>query len=181
MGGESFEPTLAAAKAGAEWAWNSLYRELAGPVTGYLANRGASEPEDLTSEVFLAVAKGIHGFQGDLASFRSWVFVIAHRRLIDSRRARSRRPGGASDPIPDVAGGDVETEAMESLTEEGLRRIFEHLTPPQQDVLALRIIAGLTLEETAKVMGRKVGAVKALQRRGIDTLRNLFEKERVTI
>lgn len=64
---ETFQSTLEEARSGAEWAWASLYTELAGPVTGYLASRGASEPEDTTSEVFLQVARNIQGFVGGLA------------------------------------------------------------------------------------------------------------------
>lgn len=66
---EEFQSILGAAKAGADWAWADLYRELAGPVTGYLRSRGSREPEDLTSEVFLSAARAIHDFSGDSASF----------------------------------------------------------------------------------------------------------------
>ena len=98
-----FETRLRAAKHGAEWAWAAIYRDLAGVVSGYLANRGAAEPEDLTSETFLQIARNISTFEGDESAFRSWVFVIAHRRLIDSRRARQRRPETVNLSVP--AGG----------------------------------------------------------------------------
>ncbi|HSM43925.1 MAG TPA: sigma factor, partial [Acidimicrobiia bacterium] len=74
---EAFASVLVAAKSGADWAWSSIFKELFAPVTGYLASRGAAEPEDTASEVFLKVARGIHDFDGDEDSFRSWVFVIA--------------------------------------------------------------------------------------------------------
>ena len=90
--GANFEPALGAAKSGAEWAWALLYRDLAGPVTGYLASRGAPEPEDLAAETFLQVARNIQSFEGGEEAFRSWVFVIAHRRLLDVRRKRGRSP-----------------------------------------------------------------------------------------
>ncbi len=113
-----FETRLRAAKNGAEWAWGAIYRDLAGTVSGYLANRGAAEPEDLTSETFLQVARNISSFDGDESAFRSWVFVIAHRRLIDSRRARTRRPETITlpDPTGGGVGGDVEVEALNRLT-----------------------------------------------------------------
>lgn len=180
---ETFESLLDAARAGAEWAWSSLYRELAGPVTGYLASRGAAEPEDLTSEVFLQIARHIHNFDGDLAGFRSWVFVIAHRRLIDERRSRGRRPDFTeltAQNSPQIAKGDVEQEAVESLVTAELRDAFGDLTDGQQDVLALRIIAGLTLAETAEVLDKSVGAIKALQRRALEAVREHIETRNVT-
>lgn len=179
---QDFATKLVAAKDGAEWAWADFYRELAGPVTGYLASRGAPEPEDLASETFLQIARNIGTFEGDEASFRSWVFVIAHRRLIDSRRARSRRPEitSLSDKRTDRTGGDVEDEAVKQLVTDELQEAFGALTEIQSDVLALRIIGQLTLEETADVMGKRVGAVKAAQRRGLLALREHVDLERVT-
>lgn len=181
---KEFESVLEAAKAGADWAWASLYRDLAGPVIGYLRSRGAREPEDLTSEVFLKAARGIHGFTGDEDSFRSWIFVIAHRRLIDERRFHGRRPELTELPAEGSTldeGGNVETEALEQLISEELMDRFESLTDGQRDVLALRIIAGLTLEQTADVMGKRTGAIKALQHRALETLREAFERGNVTL
>lgn len=180
---EEFQAILAAAKAGAEWAWANLYRELAGPVTGYLRSRGAREPEDLTSEVFLSAARSIPDFSGDSTSFRSWIFVIAHRRLIDERRYHGRRPDPAELPDDDSLGegGNAETEALDHLVTEEMKEAFESLTDGQRDVLALRIIAGLTLEQTAQVLGKRTGAIKALQRRALEALREVFDRENVTL
>ena len=176
-----FETRLRAAKNGAEWAWGAIYRDLAGTVSGYLANRGAAEPEDLTSETFLQVARNISSFDGDESAFRSWVFVIAHRRLIDSRRARTRRPETITLSVPTGgAGGDVEEEALNRLTTVELQSAFEKLSESQRDVLALRIIGQLTLEETASVLGKRVGAVKAAQRRGLLALSEHLDLSGVT-
>jgi RNA polymerase sigma factor (sigma-70 family) len=62
-----------------------------------------------------------------------------------------------------------------------VRRQFEELTPDQRDVLSLRIIAGLTLQETAEALGKRVGAVKALQRRGLAAVRNRIGREGVPL
>jgi RNA polymerase sigma-70 factor (ECF subfamily) len=179
---EDFGTRLDAAKSGREGAWADLYRELAGPVKGYLSSRGATDPEDLTSETFLQVARNIHAFEGDEASFRSWVFVIAHRRLLDSRRSRQRRPEMASlaESIADSSGGDVEEEALDALVSDELRQAFGQLTDIQGDVLALRILGRLTLEEAAQALGKSVGAIKAAQRRGLIALQERFDREGVT-
>lgn len=180
--GEHFESALDAAKAGAEWAWASLYRDLAGPVTGYLASRGSPEPEDLAAETFLQVARNIQSFEGREEAFRSWVFVIAHRRLIDQRRKKGREPELTA--LPDEVhhpGGDVEGEALDRLVTGELGLALAILTDGQRDVLALRIIGDLTLEETAEVVGKRVGAVKALQRRGLIALRGHLDQDRVSL
>jgi RNA polymerase sigma factor (sigma-70 family) len=177
-----FSTRLEAAKSGLEWAWADFYRELSGPVKGYLASRGANDPEDLASETFLQVARNIQAFEGDEGSFRSWVFVIAHRRLLDSRRARERRPEVTTlaEPNPDSTGGDVEDEAIDLLVSDELRRAFEQLTDIQGDVLSLRILGRLTLEETAQILGKSVGAIKSAQRRGLIALQRRLDLEEVS-
>lgn len=174
---------IEAAKNGEESAWASIYSELAGPVTGYLRSRGAADPEDLSSEVFYQVARDIHRFKGDQTKFRSWVFVIAHRRLIDARRAAGRRPVTVDEPVStmEASGDDVEEQVMSQLSTKQMRAIFETLTEDQQNVLSLRIIGDLTLRETASVMGKRVGAIKALQRRALAAVKTQLEQGRVTI
>lgn len=162
-----------AAKRGSETAWEQIYSTLAGPVTGYLRSRGAADPDDLCSEVFFQIARDIHRFEGSADKFRSWVFVIAHRRLIDARRASSRRPVTVDTPAGtfEVEGGDVEEEVMANLGTDWTTEILGTLTEEQQQVLSLRVVADLSLEETAAVMGKRVGAVKALQRRALASVK----------
>jgi RNA polymerase sigma-70 factor (ECF subfamily) len=62
--GERFDEVLAAARQGADWAWTEIIRSLIGPVRGFLASPGADDPDGTTNEVFLHVARGLHGFAG---------------------------------------------------------------------------------------------------------------------
>ena len=185
LGDEAFARILDAAKSGAEWAWSTLYREYWGPVVGYLRSRGASEPEDVGSEVLLKIARGVHRFEGDERSFRSWVFVIAHRSLIDDRRRASRRPQ-TTEWHRDVGdggdvGGDVEQEALDQLVTGELLEALEALTDAQRDVLSLRLVAGLTVEQVADAVGKRPGAVKALQRRALASLQKVIDVSGVTL
>ena len=182
--GESFDSLLAAAHAGAGWAFTRLYQGLAPAVAGYLTVQGAAEPDDLTSDVFQRAFTGIGSFSGDEARFRSWVFTIAHNVLVDDRRRRDRRPVPAAAPGPPGAepvGGNVEDDALRRLSEERVRALCDLLSPDQRDVLLLRLLAGLTLEETATALDRTTGAVKALQHRGVATLRRHLEREGVSL
>lgn len=174
---------IKAAQAGQAEAWESIYAELAGPVTGYLRSRGARDPEDLSSEVFYQIARDIHRFKGDEAKFRSWVFVIAHRRLIDARRASGRRPVTVDEPVTDIdiSGDNVEDNVMEHLATDRMTEIFKMLTEDQQQVLSLRIVGDLSLQETASVMGKRVGAIKSLQRRALASVKTLLEEDSVSL
>jgi RNA polymerase sigma factor (sigma-70 family) len=177
--GPAFDDVLAAAQAGAAWAFEVLYRDLAPAVTGYLRLHGAAEPDDLASETFLGVFTGLAGFRGDEAGLRAWVFTIAHRRLLDDWRRRSRRPPIADEPgnLAERPGGDAEDDALVRLGAETVQQLCGTLPTDQRSVLLLRILADLTVEQVAGVLGRSVPSVKALQRRGLRTLRERLERE----
>ncbi len=175
--GLPFDDVLAAAQAGAAWAFEVLYRDLSPSVTGYLRLHGALEPDDLASETFIGVFTGLSGFSGDEDALRAWVFTIAHRRLVDDWRRRSRRPQAADDPgdLTELLGGNVEDDALVSVGTDTVHRLCAELPDDQRSVLLLRILADLTIEQVAQAMGRSVGAVKALQRRGLRRLRTRLE------
>jgi RNA polymerase sigma-70 factor (ECF subfamily) len=175
--GLAFDQVLAAAQAGAPWAFEQLYRDLAPSVTAYLRLHGAAEPDDLASETFIGVFTGLSGFAGDEDGLRGWVFTIAHRRLLDDWRRRSRRPQLADDPgdLTMHVGGDVEDDVLVRVGAKDVERLCGTLPADQRSVLLLRILADLTVEQVAQVMDRSVASVKALQRRGLRTLRDRLE------
>lgn len=173
MLGQAFDDVLMAAQVGAGWAFTRLYEDLAGVVTGYLRQQGAQDPDDVASETFLHVFNGIGTFEGDEESFRSWVFTIAHRRLVDERRRSSRRP--ATEPLvgDDPHGDPGEAADSAVMAEADWERLEKHLaalTSIQRDVVLLRVVAGLSVAETAEVVERSEDAVRQLQRRGLQTL-----------
>jgi RNA polymerase sigma-70 factor, ECF subfamily len=179
---------LAAAHDGAPWALERMFTALAPAVTGYLRVQGSAEPEDLTSEVFVAILRNLRNFQGDEAGFRSWVFTIAHRRLLDERRRRVRRP--LPEPLTDnadavaratPAADDVEGAIDRSLGAERVRALCDRLVPDQRDVLLLRLLGDLSIEQIAGALGKSKGAVKALQRRGLAAVGRLLEHEGVPL
>jgi RNA polymerase sigma-70 factor (ECF subfamily) len=182
----AFDDLLVAARAGRPSAWDHLFRTYSPGVAGYLRMRGARDVDDLTSEVFLAVFRNIETFTGTEANFRSWIFVIAHRRLQDERRRRIRRPADTAAATPVEAeylpsGRDVETDALRALATERVEGICKQLAPDQGDVLLLRIVGDLTIDQVAEVLGKTPGAVKQLQRRGFEAVRRLLLKEGVTL
>jgi RNA polymerase sigma factor (sigma-70 family) len=172
--GTTFPEVLAAAQAGAGWAFEVLYQDLAPALTGYLRLHGAVEPDDLASETFIGVFRGLGAFRGDEAGLRAWVFTIARRRLVDDWRHRGRRPllaDDGADELRDHKGGDVEEDALAVMGSRTVLEVCARLPDDQRDVLLLRILADLTVEQVAAVLRKTVPAVKALQRRGLATLR----------
>jgi RNA polymerase sigma factor (sigma-70 family) len=183
-----FDAVLAAARDGAPWALERMFTALAPAVTGYLRVQGSAEPEDLTSEAFVAILRNLHTFQGDEPGFRSWVFTIAHRRLLDERRRRGRRP--LPEPLTATvaaaaressAADDVEGAIDRSLGAERVRALCDRLVPDQRDVLLMRLLGDLSIEQIAGMLGKSKGAVKALQRRGLAAVGRLLEREGVPL
>jgi len=177
--GEGFTEILHSARSGAPWAFERLYIDVAPVVAGYLRLQGAAEPDDLTSEAFLGVFGRLASFEGSEQQFRSWVFTIAHHRLVDERRRAARRPSipTADAQMFDRPGGDVEHDVFDVL---GTARVYElcaGLSDDQREVLILRIVADLTVEQVAAIVGKSVGAVKALQRRALNALRKKLERD----
>lgn len=150
-----------------------MWRRYSPGVVGYLRGRGVAEPEDLTSEVFVQVFGRIKRFRGDEPALRRFVFSVAHARYVDTVRRQARRGVDAAFDAADHDGvvGSAEAAAIDSLATERVRALIEALSADQRDVLLLRIIGDLTLEQTAEVLGKSVGAVKALQHRGLAALR----------
>lgn len=179
--GLAFDGVLAAARTGQEWAWRALYRSLAPRVRGYVRARDRADPDDLVGEVFLQVVRDLPRFEGGEREFRAWVLTIAHHRLLDARRRWAHRPMEA--PLPDAfaggPGGDVEDEALATIGEERVRRALARLSEEQRNVLLLRVIGDLTVEQVASALGKTPGAVKALQRRGLEALKRDFPPPRV--
>jgi len=178
IGEVAFDDLRVAALAHEAWACRQLYEEYAGRVLGYLRAQGAHEPEDLTSEVFLRVFDRLPQFSGTEPNFRSWLFTIAHRILIDDARRRQRRPQTTmlGVDVDSRTAGDVEDEALANVGAEWADALLASLPPDQRAVVALRVTADLSLEQVAEILGKQVGAVKSLQHRALENLRRRCEE-----
>lgn len=168
---------VAAAQLGEPWALRAVYEDLAPRVLGYLRSRGASDPEELTSEVFLTVFARLPALTGGPSGLRTFAFSVAHARLVDDLRRRSRRPPEARyDAERDGrTAPSAEDEAEARAAADRVRRMLSVLPVDQQAVLTLRVVADLSLEEVAEAIGRSIGAVKQLQRRGLLALRGSLD------
>lgn len=166
------------AQAGDARGFEALFGAFGGSIAGYLRARSVSDPEGIANDVFLRAFRAIHTFRGDAGRFRIWLFTIAHHAAIDDARRRRRRVAEVPlDQAPESVGGDVEAEAVARLAQERVQALLGRLSPDQRDVLVLRILADLSVNDTAAVLGKSYEAVKALQRRGLASLRRALSDQ----
>ena len=171
---DRFVGVLAAAQDGQEWAVARLYDAFHRPVLRFLTWQEPGVGEDLASETWLAVAERIGTFEGDEQQFKAWIFAIARRRLAAYRGRTARR---RTRPVPDdvlcsLPGGiDPADLAIDKLSsEQVIERLTGSLSSDQAEVLVLRIVGGLTVEETARVVSKRPGAVRVIQHRALRRL-----------
>ena len=164
------------ARRGDPSALTAVYEALAPGILAYLRNRGSRDAEGLTQEVFLQLLPRLRKITGGAAGVRSLSFTIAHSRLIDEFRRRSR-----STELPyeaDLDGRLHDSAEQQVIEQAGLHEItalLAKLGDEQKAVILLRVLGDLSLEETARIVGKSVGAVKQLQRRGLLALREHAE------
>ena len=157
----------------------TVYRALAPGVLAYLRSQHVQDAEDVLGDVFYQVARDLHRVKGDEAAVRRWVFTVARHRVIDAGRRRRRRPQVAPGPFSEVAAASAAAAAAAVSSaaaspaepfDPALVAALAGLTLDQREVVVLRFVADLSLEAVARITRRRVGAVKALQVRGLANL-----------
>jgi len=174
---------VAAAVAGDGDALGTVYRILSPKVLGYLTAHGAEDPEGLTNEVFLHVLRRLGGLVGGSAGLRTFVFSVAHARLVDDVRRRSRRPAlhPYEPELDERRAHSAEQTALSGADAHHLDAVLGRLNEDQRAVITLRVLGDLTVEQTAEILGKSAGAVKQLQRRGLLVLRSLMDRGEVAL
>ena len=133
--------------------------------------------EDLTGDAFVAVIAALPRYTGGPESFAGWLFTLVRRDFVDHLRRTARRPETpVAEAVEREFAADTADEVIARSDGERVRAALSQLSPDQQEVLVLRVVAGLTAAEVAAATGRTVGAVKALQHRGLDSLGRLLGK-----
>ncbi|RIK09568.1 MAG: hypothetical protein DCC49_05955 [Acidobacteria bacterium] len=170
---------VAAAQIGDGQALAALYDAFSDRVYRYalVILRDHEAAEDVTSDVFLGVLRNIGSFQWRQGStFESWVFRIAHNVIVDEKRRLLRRPTvplAEEDEMRLVSPADIEDSVIDAVELRDAWRNVAGLPKGQRRVLELRLVAGLSAEETGEVLGKSAGAVRVLQHRALTTLREM--------
>ena len=171
---EHFEHVLEAARGGEEWAATVIFEALQPSLLRYLRWEEPAAADDVAGETWLAVAQRLGDFVGGEEDLRAWVFSVARRRLADHRRRSARRRTQPVGPeqMADVPGGldptDLVGEAMSA--QQALDHLVAVLSPDQAEVLVLRVVAGLSVDDVALMLGKRPGTVRVIQHRALRRL-----------
>lgn len=170
-----------AARGGSEEAFRVLYREVQPGLVRYLRGLVGADAEDLASETWLQIARDIRSFRDEGAGFRGWAVTIARHRALDHLRRNRRRPV-ADVPVEVLAAlsteWDTEDKVLRTESTNAAIALIATLPKDQAEAVLLRVVVGLDVETTARVMGKRAGAVRTAAWRGLHGLANRLERAR---
>lgn len=151
-----------------------LFRELQPRLLRFLRSQESRAADDLAAEVWLAVAGGIARFDGDWSDFRAWIFAIARRRLADYRRTAVRRRTDIVEveTFENHAALDMpENEVLQTMSgQQAAALITTVLSGEQAEVVLLRVLGDLDVDQVASIMQRSPNWVRVTQHRAMRTL-----------
>lgn len=173
------EALVARAKEGDRAAFAQLYRHYLPSVYKFLFYRvgNKAQTEDMTAEVFLRALRKIETFTWTGADFGAWLMRIARNLVLDEAKSSRARLEVLNDEMPEDAAGEnapAETAAMEKFTNVEVYKAIKRLRPDQQEVITLRFLHGMGVQEVAKLMNKKEGTVRTLQFRGLKALEKIL-------
>jgi len=171
---EDLSDALQAAIGGDAHGFAVLWRALQPSLLRYLTVVCADAAEDVASETWLHASRDLHAFRGDAVSFRVWLFRIARHRGIDENRRAWRRKEQAHEAIDALREGsvtrDVSLDVIEANETERALALIRTLPPDQAEAVMLRAVVGLDVAGTARVLGKRPGAVRIAAMRGLRRL-----------
>lgn len=168
-----------AACRGEESAIEALYRTHFHTIFRYVLVRvgSYSAAEDVTSQVFLGMVRGLERYRYEGRPFVAWLYGIAQKQIAFFFRSRSRTPSSvdleaAAELVADGLGPEASAEQRELRAD--IAQALSRVPEGQREVLMLRYILSLSIAETAAVVEKSEGAVKQLQLRGLQSLRDVI-------
>jgi RNA polymerase sigma-70 factor (ECF subfamily) len=166
------------ARKGDSEAFGQLYDHYHGSVYRFLYYRVGSVPlaEDLTAETFFRALRSMSSFRWQGKDFGAWLMTIARNLTTDHFKAGRTRLESTTEDMStlDSTAEGPENAVLASLTNEALLEALSELPTEQRECLVMRFLQGLSIAETADVLGRSAGAVKQLQLRGVRNLAKIL-------
>jgi RNA polymerase sigma-70 factor (ECF subfamily) len=172
--GERLAALVERARDGDPDAFGSLYDHYHPSVYRYVYYRvgSVSTAEELTSDTFLRALRAIGSFSWQGKDFGAWLTTIARNLTLDHFKSARVRWEASTDDLAehDAATEGPESQFLEAVTNRMLLEALGRLPHDQQECLVMRFLQGLSITETARVLGRTDGAVKQLQLRAVRRL-----------
>ena len=158
--------------------WEELYTRMYQSMVSYASRRlPAEEARDAVSECMALALARPSGFPRD-ATPEAWVFGILRHVVHDAQRRSSRGVNALQRMAPaSVDWTGVDDDLLSGEESSGVREAFEQLSPRDQEVLELRVVAGLSARDAGRVLGMREGAVRNAQLRALRRLRALFDDD----
>ncbi|NOZ70672.1 MAG: sigma-70 family RNA polymerase sigma factor [Chloroflexi bacterium] len=157
----------------------ALYDLYAPKIYSYIYHRTSDQivTEDLTGQVFLRMIEAVKAERAWHTSFSGWLYRIAHNLVVDYYRRRGRAIHTDIDESPNIPAhnSDPYKLAAAILDSDALVRAIGELTEEQAQVVTLRFLEGYNIAEVAEILGKTEGAIKALQYRGVASLRRIMK------
>jgi RNA polymerase sigma-70 factor (ECF subfamily) len=143
--------------------------------------RTFASADDVAQEVCLAVLTALPSYRDQGRPFLAFVYGIAAHKVADAHRSAARNRAEPVEEVPDtqdLADGP-ETQLMQAEFAEKMTQLLDTLPEKQREILRLRIVVGLSAEETADAVGSTPGAVRVAQHRALGRLRGVLASEGV--
>lgn len=181
--GAEFPTLLTAAQDGDGEAFAKLWSDAHPGLVRYTRALAGAAGEDVASETWLAVLRGLKRFTGNEASFRSWLFTIARHKLIDLRRRRAHQDQCLSDLArgQEPLSPDTADLAADQMGTEAALTLITRLPAEQAEIILLRVLGGLEVAQVAVLVGKSPGAVRVAAHRGLRRLADLLGGDPVTL
>jgi RNA polymerase sigma-70 factor (ECF subfamily) len=167
--------SLKALKNGDGDAWSWFIAEFSTKIVGYATRMGARDPEEVMGATLEAVARRIGEFEGNESQMRSFVFSIAHARIVDDLRRSTRRSEVSIENTLTLLAADEPTE--DTFTDPDLLAALNRLPEEQRRMLELRYVVGLSTKETAEALGKSEVATRVALSRSFNKLKGLLRSE----
>ncbi|MFI6858946.1 RNA polymerase sigma factor [Streptomyces sp. NPDC050421] len=161
------------AQQGDEDGFAAAYRLVHPGLLGYLRGLVGDDAEDVASDAWLEIARDVGRFRGDGAGFRGWTATIARHRALDHLRKQRRRPRTSlieQDVLALPGRADTADAVLESMSTRWALAQIRELPPDQAEAVLLRVVVGLDGPATARVLGKRPGAVRTAAYRGLKRL-----------
>ena len=156
---------------------SALFRTYQPRLLRYLRAREPRLADDLASETWLAVAQRLGTFEGNTSEFTAWLFTIARLRMIDARRTATRRRTDPTADIDDANTASTEQVAIDKLSaQDAVNLITGALTDDQAEVILLRTLGDLSVDQVAELLGHDAGWVRVTQHRATRRLAERYSE-----
>lgn len=156
------------ARGGDHDAWESIYRVTYPRLHAYAARRAGDAADDLVGETLMRAVTAIGRFHWTDEGVEPWLFGIARHVIADHHRRAGRRRRTAPPQPPSAQADEGLVIADEHAA---VRRAFDGLPATDREVLELRVVAGLSPDQVARLLGKRPGAVRTAQSRALARLR----------